>query len=251
MIERYYIHTERTDVNDIKLGFEWLIKQIQSSRSPITGFLCVPTINNLRGLITSVIGERAVSSLVSGKGLSVPNSSSNIMLITQRRIDYHQYNGPMLVFYPDKKMLDLIDSIQGIISVLVVPWLMKDIQPWIDTWAPKELKGIKSPTLIDVKNPVVVAALKCLTETVNVSTGIHNPSDKHATIELFQRLKLAGEIYHPNEVKAWLIREGKWSPRDAEDVKLISEAVLAGKRFRISGSFWREDIVEQWRASAS
>ena len=64
-------------------------------------------------------------------------------------------------------------------------------------------------------------------------------------------MRVAGELYNPDEVRSWLIREGKWSPQHADDVKLIASSVLAGRVLRGGGRFWADDIIEKWRTSAS
>jgi hypothetical protein len=251
MTERYYISAQGADHNAMRLAFDWLVKQLQQSPTPLTGLLCVPTIRNLEGVITDVIGERMADALASGKFVRVSNSSSNIRLITRRR-PYHGWRGgPILAAYPDKKILDMLDETPGVSAILAVPWLMQNIQLWIDTWAAQELRS-REPTVpvVTVTNPVVIAALRSLTKAVNLSTGIHHPSDRQAAIDLFERLNDAGESYNPDEVRAWLIREGGWAPTDADDVRSIAASILAGRRIRGGGRFWADNIVEQWRSES-
>ncbi|HEX9897429.1 MAG TPA: hypothetical protein VGA85_07230 [Dehalococcoidales bacterium] len=248
MTERYYISVApAADKEAIKTGFAWLIDQLQKSPKPLTGLLCVPTISNLRGIITEVIGESAANALAAGKAISVPNSSNKISLITSRKFNYGWQGGPILAAYPDKDILDKLDDMPGVTAILAVPWIMTHIQLWIDTWAPKNIRAPETSPIVNVKNPVVVEALKSLTRRVNLSAGITHPLDRQATIDLFELLNSAGEKFDPNEVRAWLIREGKWSPKDADQVKAVAESILKGARLRGRGRSWADDIVEQWR----
>ena len=150
-----------------------------------------------------------------------------------------------------QKLLDKIDGLIGVTHVLVIPWIRQDITFWINTWSANELgstisKSPKQPKL----SPVVIEALKSLTSTVNLSTGIGHPSDKAATIDLFKHLKSAGEVFDPEEVRSWLVSQGNWYPEHADKVMEIAAAILKGRRFRGATKFWRDDIIEQWTEKA-
>ena len=251
--KRYYIHTEGIDERAMALAFAWLLEKVSQSKTPVTALLAIPGKDNLRrGVITKIIGDQLAKSLASGKAVPIPQSSSDIRLITQRTKPTGWRGGPVLAAYPTKQLLDMLDDMHGVTEVLVVPWRLSEVQYWLDTWAPEEL-GSSAPTLrpSSIGNLVVVEALKTLTQTVNLSTGITHPLDRQAAIDLFQRLKEAGEPFNPSEVRAWLVSQGGWSPQDADQVKSIAESILAGKRLRGGGRFWRDDIVEQWRSRAT
>lgn len=245
---RYYIHTEGIDENAMRLAFAWLLESVKRSETAVSALLAIPVKANLRGIISKVIGERIARELASGKAVPLSQSSSELRLITQRSKLTSWRGGPVLAAYPTKELLDMLDDMRMITEILVVPWRLAEVQYWIDTWTPLEIRSsAPAPRAISVKNPVVVEALKTLTQTVNLSTGISHPSDRLATIDLFRRLKEAGEHFDPSEVRAWLVSQGGWNSQDADQVKSIAESILAGKRLRSSGKFWADNIVEQWQ----
>lgn len=247
--KRYYIHSKGADENAMGLAFKWLLDSVKRSEAPVTALLAIPVKDNLRGIISKVIGDRVAKDLASGKAVPIKQSSSDIRLITQRTKLTNWRGGPVLVAYPTKQLLDMLDDLYGITEILVVPCRLAEVQYWVDTWAPQELRG-SAPAVraISIRNPVVVEALQTLTQTVNLSTGISHPSDRQAAIDLFHRLKEAGEQFNPSEVRAWLVSQGGWSPQDADQVRSIAESILAGKHLKGSGMFWADNIVEQWRS---
>ncbi|MEE9261472.1 MAG: hypothetical protein V3U95_02700 [Dehalococcoidia bacterium] len=234
------------------LAFAWLLESVKNSKTAVTALLAIPTKANLSGLISKVIGDRVARELASGKAVPMQHSLSDIRLITQRTKLTSWRGGPVLAAYPTKQLLDMLDDMYGITEILVVPWRLAEIQSWVDTWGPQKLgSSVPAPQAIYIENPIVVEALKSLTDTVNLSTGILHPRDRQAAIDLFQRLRQAGKQFNPSEVRAWLVSQGGWSPQDADQVKSIAESVLAGKRLRGGGRFWADDIVEQRRVRAT
>jgi len=249
--KRYYIHTEGADENAMRLAFGWLLQSVERSRTAVTALLAIPVKDNLRGSISSVIGKNAARALASGRAVPISQSSAKLRLITERTRLTSWEGGSVLAAYPTKKLLDMLDEMYGISEILVVPWRLAEVQYWIDMWAPLDIRSSQqAPRAISIKNPVVVEALKTLTRTVNLSTGISHPSDRRATIDLFRRLQETGERFDPSEVRAWLVSQGGWRSQDADEVESVAKSILAGKRLKDSGRFWADDIVEQWRARA-
>ncbi len=202
-------------------------------------------------IIPKVIGTKFANALAKGHKVKLPNSSGELSLLTESQTIY-ECNGPILAIYPTKKLLDKIDGLFDVTHVLVIPWIFEDIKQWVETWSAHELGSeAPEPTRIAKLNPVVIEALKTLTSTVNLSTGIHHPSDKAAAIDLFQRLKNSREDFGPSKVRMWLVSEGNWDPTLADDVMKVAQAVYEGRRVRGGKPIWAEDIIEQWRKRAS
>ena len=224
-------------------GFAWLIQLAKGDASKRSALLAVPTHSNLRGDISSVIGEKAATNLNKGQTIMLDNLVK-VSLLTERTVLY-SWNGPILAIYPGRKFLDKIDSLPGVTDVLVIPWTIQGVQDWIDTWAATELGATSQvATRNPFSNPIVEVALEALTKRVNVSTGILHPLDRAAAIDLFRILHDAGIPYDPKEIRAWLVSQGRWQPSDADDVKKVAEAILAGKTLRGQRRAWSDDILE-------
>ena len=252
--ESIYIKTQGADRSAIKRGLSWLISTCYLNSQITEALLAVPLkkyLTDSGSIIPEAIDIKVASALAKGHKVKLPNSVAELSLLTEKQTIY-ECNGPILAIYPTKELLDKIDGLFGVTHVLVTPWIFDDIKQWVETWSAHEL-GIEvpEPTKRAALNPVVVEALKSLTSGVNLSTGIHHPSDKAAAIDLFQRLKTAGEDFDPIKVRMWLVSEGNWDPKLADDVMKVAQAVCEGRRVRGGKPSWAEDIIEQWRKKAS
>jgi len=242
--EAFFVNSEGPDDTAALKAFQWLLKRSESNC-----FLAVNVYGNLGGVISGVLGDEAIKVLKKTGTLRLKNK--NIILVTERNFIYDGKNSPLLGFYPTRSFLDKLDSIQNLSAILILPWIMKNIEPWIRTRNAVDLETqqrVEEPRLID--NKVVVQALKSLTATVNVSTGITHPLDKEAAVQTFTILRDAGESFNPADVKAWLIRFGKWNATDAQEVAAVAQKVLDRRRLRKGRPHWRKDILKIWREEA-
>lgn len=239
-----YIHFQPGEYHQtIIKGVAWLIQLAKSDASKSSALLAVPVHSTLRGDISSVIGDKAVTSFNKGNTVML-NNLVKVSLLTERTVQY-SWNGPVLAIYPTKRLLDKIDSLTGVTDVLVIPWTIQEVQYWIDTWVATELSAAPQvATKKPFSNPIVEAALEVLTERVNLSTGSLHPLDRTAAVDLFRILRDNGIPYDPKEVRAWLVSQGGWRPSDADDVKKVAEAILARKALRGQRRAWSDNILE-------
>lgn len=239
-----YIHFQPGEYHQtIIKGVAWLIQLAKSDASKSSALLAVPVHSTLRGDISSVIGDKAVTSFNKGNAVML-NNLVKVSLLTERTVQY-SWNGPVLAIYPTKRLLDKIDSLTGVTDVLVIPWTIQEVQYWIDTWVATELSAAPQvATKKPFSNPIVEAALEVLTERVNLSTGSLHPLDRTAAVDLFRILRDNGIPYDPKEVRAWLVSQGGWRPSDADDVKKVAEAILARKALRGQRRAWSDNILE-------
>lgn len=168
-------------------------------------------------------------------------------ILTEKEARY-SWDGPVLALYPSSKLLDKIDGIPGVTSVLVVPWLEIEVDPWIKTWLALPLgstQDVKAPSY-DM-DPVLISALRSLTERVNLSTGIGHPLDHSAAIWMFRILRKGGVKFDPGAVKGWLMSEGKWTPQGANAVQKVAANIIAGKGLHAGQQAWAPDILKQWK----
>jgi hypothetical protein len=225
-------------------AFSWLL-----TNSKPLGFIAVHGFGNLDGVIREVIGDATVKNLRRQGKVIV--SGVEVSLITERKLIYDGKNSPMVAFYPDSKFLDEIDSIPNISAMLVVPWLFKEVEPWIRAWNASELgQPPTTPKSALLQSKIVEQALKGLTSTVNLSTGISHPSDRDAAIQMFEILKAAGEPFSPDEIKAWLVGKGGWKATDAQEVADIAQKVIEGRRLKTDTRVWAHNILEIWEKDA-
>lgn len=245
-----FIRSHGPDVGTLKQGLVWLGRLTESDPAKRKAAIAIYTKGQLSGTtIETVLGTPACKALA--KGQAVGFGKASLSLITARERIY-SWNGPILAVYPPKKLIDALDDLTGVTDMMVVPWTMEEIEFWIKAWGAEEFGGTAPKAEKPPLDPVVVAALKTLTETVNLSTGITHPSDKMAALDTFRILVGHRVSYHPEAVRAWLVGQGGWSPRDADAVQEIAQGYLEGRRFRGHGrEFWNDSIIDRWREEAA
>lgn len=183
----WYIDTEGSDEEAMEQAFMWLYSLGEMDAEKREAILAVNTKRQLQGVVSSVIGEQAAKQL--DKKNPVNLGEATIQLMTKRIDAKRRTSGPVLAVYPDKKLLDKIDSMHNVTDVLVVPWDRSDVDYWINTWNPIELgSSEKQKDLDHISDPIVEAAMESLDFLVNSSTGVTHPSDRSTAIEIFKTL---------------------------------------------------------------
>lgn len=88
-------------------------------------------------------------------------------------------------------------------------------------------------------------AVKTLSSTVNVSTGLSHPNDMNKTKELFNILHKNGEVLLKSEIEGYALSHG-WSAKDADELGSLAQQIGEGKPARVKeGPWWAADIYKQ------
>lgn len=242
-----YIDSEGPNEDAVELAFAWLQHLGENNEEKQDALLAVNTKKQLDGVISSVIGDQAAKALEKKNPLKV--GPVQVHLMTKRIDATGGGSGPILAIYPDKKLLDKIDSMHNVTDVLTVPWSRSEVDFWIDTWGATEL-GASSDNdsrSATISNAVVKEAVKTLDLLVNSSTGITHPSDRSKAIEVFKTLYEDGITFDSDEIRAYLVSEKGWNPADADDVKEVAEGVRSEKQFQYERGKLKSDILDQWK----
>lgn len=243
--ECYFINPEKSaDVDSIKKAFQWLFQQGG-------GYVAVNKNAVLDGIISQVIGEQEVKSLI--KNGKVKVNGKEVILITERKSPFVGKGLPLVAIFPSVKFLDALQSIANEPAMLIVPLTMDSIKTWIKATNAKDLNApINTAPEKLIENNVVVQALKQLSAGVNKSTGIIDFRDRDTVIEVFTILRDAGEDFKPEDVKAFLIREEGLKATYAQDIAELAEKVLEGKKLpRLYHPALASSWLDTWRKDAA
>lgn len=210
--------------------------------------ILVPTRHNATGsTLEETLGASAIKNLLAKKSVRLSNLNTPILrLETVKTFNLFTPCDVLIVVYATSDALDLADDSKAN-SVIVVPWIIANVEQWRRTWNPKVFRVGKSPdgqpsiqaiattSLPSAPaNEVVREGLIMLAAMVNVSTGLSHPLDKPKAVSLFKLLHKAGETFSAEEVRSWALQNG-WVPRHATQLAEVAQAVLAGKRIQGGG----------------
>ena len=237
--KRCYIQAHGPDDDAVRRGLVWLVQEAKEAGE---GTLHVPGLANLRSLshIISNIDAIAKNKVFTLNGV-------RIGIATLRT---GEVKGAVLALWTDDKALEGIEDRWMPPAICAIPWNGKDIDRWVASFGPTEIRTGAASEPTTVSNPVVVEALKSLTSSVNLSTGLGHPSDHDAAVWTFRALKDAGETFSPEEVRAWAAAHN-WRLKDAAELSDIAQKVIDGKQIRTHSRHWKADIVDYWRDRAA
>jgi hypothetical protein len=153
--------------------------------------------------------------------------------------------------WPGAKDLDQLDALIGLKVLIVVPWDEGRIEVWRAARAAVDLLGNR-PTASKPKiaDSVVAQAMKDLTTSVNLSTGLHHPDDRFAAIQALRILKRHKRHIDADEIQTWAMANG-WAAEDARQLGDFVRGVLAGKAYKVGPDHWRSDIMAVWKEEAA
>ena len=248
-MERYLIPANGPETEPIKTALVLASKLGQNIRGQVEVVLVTPSKNIFGTTLESVVGQDVIKVLEKGNSITLSGNIS-MKLESERTLNVYRSYKILIALYPNKRMLDKIDSIKDCAHTIIVPWTMESIEEWAGTWSPKVIGNDIPQKQITIDNPVVEEAMKLLTGAVNLSTGLSHPSDKADAVELFRILFKNREEFDPTSIKAWALQHG-WSTSGANQIRDIAEAI--NNRRPIRGGthpHWREDIIKVLRESA-
>lgn len=129
----YYINSYGPDTEAAKKAFIWLLNQ--PTIEGYIGILSKGTFKNAE-VYSEVMGNNNVRNLYKNNKVIV--NDKRIILAYRPYFRYkRQY--PIVVYYPNKNFLDMIDSLQPS-SILVVPWMQNELNYWINEHNAIEIK---------------------------------------------------------------------------------------------------------------
>lgn len=168
-----------------------------------------------------------MKALLAGHAVSL-SSGRQFRHVTLQTLRGSGRGSVFIAYYADDGMLETIDAINGVVGVVVVPWVADQINGWTTRWNPK-VHGQKpvapAPLLND---PVIEKALTALSGWINLSHGAMNPRDKEHANETLRILRAKGHTFEPEKIKSWAIRNN-WKPGAATELAKLAEKIGALK----------------------
>jgi hypothetical protein len=196
-----------------------------------------------------VFGVSGISAL--RKERHVRTNGVGIELLIERALRITFTHGPVLAIWADDQQLDKLEKLCAP-AFCTIPWSRADIDDWKLNFNPVNLRtGDPAGSGDTVTSKGVVEALKSLTSRVNLSSGLGHPSDKAAAVQMFKVLRAGGELFDPDQVRAWAARNG-WRADHARQLGVLAQTISGGRSVRVAQQrAWRDDILAIWRNDAS
>jgi hypothetical protein len=252
--EAWFIPSAEDHAEAVRYGLAWLDETSRRIRATICWLVGVSKDSIANGVVADVLGREPARRFVAGAPLQLP-SRVRMNLVTMNRLPVHGPGGPVLAVHIPPKVLTRLDDISDIPALCAIPWVADEYDAWSMKWHARSVfdttaaapDGLDRPPQM---NPVVVEALRALTSSVNLGTGIVHPRDHAAAVWMFRTLRDAHETIDFGALPHWLV-EHHWRSEAAEELTQMGKDIYAGKRLRAGANPWRDGIVRQWRQLAS
>ena len=155
-------------------------------------------------------------------------SIRNLDFILPSKISSNNSSGTILAIYCTPNDMNKIDSNSYANSIIYVSWLLEEADIWESTWYNNGLNIVhgEPSQQIEILPEEITSALKRLTSTVNLSTGLAHPSDQQHAQRIFKELQEKGCKADEQAVANWAIANG-WNARHLDDLKKLTERYLS------------------------
>lgn len=141
-----------------------------------------------------------------------------------------------------------IDDFDSVKAIIAIPWLRKYLQKWVQTWNPNELRGNQQAVNVYPEPSCIVKkAMTDLTESINMSTGIHHHMDEGRAKTYILALHKYEPSLDADVVGAYLVRELNWETDHAKDVEKLINTLNAGKHFHGGSRTGLQNYYKQWK----
>jgi hypothetical protein len=235
-----------------KNGVFWL----SQNSKPNGGWLALDAIDVLRNL-SRHSGLERLKELLDRRKHRVMIHGVTIELITKTTIPKDGKGRPLVAVEPSKDFLEELDVIPHISLMLVVPFIVDEVDDWAKRNDAKRFGRFgsydnSSSEKGHVVDNVTKAALRDLTHAIFPSSE-RNPVNRnqHVIISTLYLLQENGYDSDPAAIKYCLMHDYGWKPVSATLVEEYADVMRTGERYSgLETQYWKGDTIGRWREDA-
>jgi hypothetical protein len=241
--DRFYIATQLQDDEAYK---EALQKAIELCNDKIKRIVLLINSKNA-AQYDRILSAAEIKGLF--KGTSVPGRDAIIQFVTLNA--YRESYRPEEIVIScaiDSEDLLKIDSYHCVVAIIAIPWTTASMDKWVKTWNPIDIRtGSPSPEKYPEPTKVVKTALRELTSSINMSTGIHHPGDNDSAKTMILALHKYEDSLDPDVVRSFLCRELDWTTDHSKDVEKLISTLNQGKHFQGGRRTGLKNEYKRWK----
>ena len=159
----------------------------------------------------------------------------------------------IIALWPSNDLLQRLDD-AGPSALGVLSWNLSDVEVWAPAVGAIDILGFADTASTTIADPLVLGAMRALTNSVNLSSGVNHPSDWNRALSTFRELRSRGCVLNRIEVETWAVANG-WSSRHAAELGTLVAELAAGiaKQLKRYGSSWSvtAELVNHWQDLAA
>ena len=146
----------------------------------------------------------------------------------------------------DKELFE-VEDLSWVTAVIAVSWYPGQLDKWLKTWTPPELRK-KPSTIVAYPTPscIVQTALKDLDDYLDWSKSIHSPREEEQAAIYFKTLHHYESPLDPEAIGAHLVSKLNWRAVKAREAEAILHKLNSGGRGP-KGSRISKPHYDQWK----
>lgn len=243
--ERFYIDNQgavaENERSSISKAFD-LAKQIDGITEVV---LLIHTKSNT-GYLERVFGDQKVKDLFKGT-LMLFKNGPRVKIETVKTIQDHTSDKIIVAFGLESDELFVYDDYYNTHAIVGHPWVKDSVEEWAKTWGATEITTNKKAAFYPLPDTVVCRAFDDLTEDINMTTGIHHPSDEEQCKTFLRALHKYEYRLDEQEVFAYLVREKSWKTRHAKEVAELINRINTGRSFQGGRKTGLQHYIKAWK----
>jgi len=248
MNTKFYIDTEANDDDAYQLAMSFACELSKKDSDIENVILYIHTKRNT-GWFDRLYGPETVKKLFKGARFNdCPALFKFETKLTYKSSMYSNSTDIVICCGIDSEDILKIDNYSSVKYIIAIPWLRELTEKWIRTWNAVEISG-KGSSNDNYPEPtcIVKKAMEHLTNTINMSTGIHHPMDNDRAKTYIRALHKYESELNADIVGAYLVRELNWSTEHAKDVEKLINTLNNGKYFKGGERKGLQNYYKRWK----
>lgn len=177
--------------------------------------------------LSSHIGVDNAKALLANKVINI-TEGCDLRHATLHTLPNSAQQAMVIAYFAEEKMMEKIDSLAGLIGIVVVPESSNTVDTWSKRWTHAVHGEPPTAPVKLISDRVVEKALQGLSGTVNLSIGVMHPLDKDQANETLRILRNKGHALEPDKIKSCAIQNG-WKPTAADELAKLAAKIQAFK----------------------
>ncbi len=245
--KRFYIKTYGNDDEAYREAVKFAC-QLAEDDSDISRVVFLANTKSNTGWLERLYGQKTVNKLFSG--MEFKDCKPTFIIKTRKTYsDPHSSKDIVITMGLDSEDVMKVDDFYGVKAIIAIPWLLEQLEDWVQTWAPTDIRTQKQPENYPLPDPIVQEAMKELTSSVNMTTGIHHHSDEHQAKTFIRALHKYMDGLNGDIVAAYMVRELGWKADHARDIKKLIDTLNNGKYFKGGEKTYLKAHINRWKAN--
>lgn len=199
------------------------------------------------GYLERTFGRSIIKNLFDGQ-FNLFDGGPRVKIETTRTINDNTKKRILLSFGLSSKELFKYDNFYSVVAIIGHQWAENELKDWAESWGVEEIfSGTKIYKNYNL-DKVVKFALDDLTDSINMTTGIHNPMDEELCKTYLRTLNKYGFELNEKSISAYLITEKGWDSDHASDVIKLICKLNSGSYFKGGKKTGLQNYLKNWKS---